>query len=359
MNVKSGTIEIFLKFAQITFLSHNCYMSKQLYPLIFTPVFRDYIWGGRNLEKLRRTLPPGIVAESWEISGHPSSPTQVEQGPLAGKTLPEVLALLGQDLVGRRSQAMLARGKFPLLIKLLDANRPLSVQVHPNDEYAFTHEQGELGKTEMWYILQAQPGAELIYGLKAGVMPDSFRQALPAGRLESCLHRLPVQAGDAVFIPAGSVHAIMQGIVLAEIQQNSDTTYRVYDWNRLDASGQPRPLHLDKALEVINFQQVEPAPAQPQLIQENDALRQELLVSCPYFNVERVTFKEAPAFYRGRTDGSTFEIWGILSGQSRVSWADGSLALEAIRFTLLPAALGDFTIEAVEPAVFLRVYVPE
>ncbi|MFN8459244.1 MAG: type I phosphomannose isomerase catalytic subunit [Anaerolineae bacterium] len=334
-------------------------MPKSIYPLTFTPVFRNYLWGGRSLEKLGRTLPPGIVAESWEISGHLSSPTQVECGPLADKTLPEVLDRLGQDLVGWRSQAMLARGKFPLLIKLLDANQPLSVQVHPDDEYANTHEQGELGKTEMWYILQAEPGAELIYGLKAGVTRDSFRHALAAGQLEACLHRLPVKAGDAVFIPAGSIHAIMQGIVLAEIQQNSDTTYRVFDWNRVDANDQPRPLHLDKAFEVINFQQVEPAPAQPWLIQERDELRREFLVSCPYFNVERVTFKEAQALYRGHTDGSTFEIWGILSGQGRLTWADDSLALEAIRFSLLPAALGDFAIEALEPAIFLRAYVPE
>jgi mannose-6-phosphate isomerase len=127
----------------------------------------------------------------------------------------------------------------------------------------------------------------------------------------------------------------------------------------VDANGQPRPLHLDKALEVINFQQIEPAHAQPQLIQESDELRRELLVSCPYFNVERVTFKEAQAVYQGHTDGSTFEIWGILTGQGRVSWADESLHLFAVRFTLLPAALGDFAIKALEPAVFLRAYVPE
>lgn len=334
-------------------------MSKSIYPLTFTPVFRNYMWGGRNLEKLGRNLPSGIVAESWEISGHPSSPTLVEHGPLAGKTLPEVLDQLGQDLVGWRSQAMLDRGKFPLLIKLLDANQPLSMQVHPNDKYANIYEHGELGKTEMWYILQAEPGAELIYGLKPGVTPDSFRQALEAGQLESCLHRLPVKAGDTVFIPAGSIHAIMNGIVLAEIQQNSDTTYRVYDWNRVDASGQPRPLHLDKALDVINFQQVEPMLAQPQLIHESDAWRSELLVTCSYFNVERVTFKEAQAVYQGHTDGSTFEIWGILSGQGQISWVEESLKLPAIRFILLPAALGDFAIEALEPAVFLRAYVPE
>jgi len=334
-------------------------MDKIIYPLTFTPVLRDYIWGGRNLEtKLGRTLPPGIVAESWEISGHPSSPTTVESGPLAGQTLPEVLQRLGLDLVGHRSQAMLKRGKFPLLIKLLDANQPLSVQVHPNDEYANLHENGELGKTEMWYILYAKPGAYLIYGLKPGVTPDSFRQALEAGKLESCLHQLPVKAGDAVFIPAGSVHAIMEGILLAEIQQNSDTTYRVYDWNRLGADGKPRPLHIDKAIDVINFAQVELGHFPPQLIEENDNLRREIITTCPYFNVERVTLKHEGAAFKGQADGSTFEIWGAMSGLSRVVWAGEPLELPAVRFTLLPAALGDFEIEALATSVFLRVYIP-
>ncbi|MEM7347125.1 MAG: type I phosphomannose isomerase catalytic subunit, partial [Chloroflexota bacterium] len=257
-------------------------MMNNIYPLLFTPVFRDYIWGGRNLEtKFGRTIPPGLVAESWEISGHPSSPTTVENGPFAGKTLPDLLTLLQEELVGHRAKPMLARGKFPLLIKLLDANQPLSVQVHPEDSYAQVHENGELGKTEMWYILHAEPDASLIFGLKPGVTPASFRQAIEAGTLETCLHYLPVKAGDAIFIPAGSVHAIMDGIILAEIQQNSDTTYRVYDWNRVGADGKPRQLHVDRALDVINFNQVEPTAFAPQLIEETDNLRREIITKCP------------------------------------------------------------------------------
>jgi mannose-6-phosphate isomerase len=348
-------------FAQNTILSQNQIMDNKIYPLTFTPVFRDYIWGGRNLEtKLDRPLPPGIVAESWEISGHPSSPTAVENGPWVGQTLPQVMQALGLDLVGSRSQTMLARGKFPLLVKLLDANQPLSVQVHPNDDYANRHENGELGKTEMWYILHAEPGAYLIYGLKPGVTPDSFRQALEAGALETYLHQLPVKAGDAVFIPAGSVHAIMDGILLAEIQQNSDTTYRVYDWNRLGADGKPRPLHVDKAIDVINFAQVEPGHFPPQLLEENADLRCELITACPYFNVERVVLKQAGAKFKGRLEGSTFEIWGIVSGLGRVGWGTGeALEFPAIRFMLLPAILGDYEIEALAPSIFLRAYVPE
>lgn len=333
--------------------------NQNVYPLTFTPVFKDYIWGGRNFQtKLGRALPPGIVAESWEISGHPSDPTTVNNGPLSGKTLLEVLELLGLDLVGTRSQAMLQRGKFPLLIKLLDANQPLSVQVHPDDDYAATHEDGELGKTEMWYILEAQPGARLIYGLKPGVTPESFRQSLEAGHLELCLHELPVKPGDAVFIPAGSVHAIMDGILLAEIQQNSDTTYRVYDWNRVGPDGKSRPLHIDKALEVINFTQVEPGPYAPQLVEETGFLKREMITACPYFNVERVIFTEAGAAFTGNTAGQTFEIWGTMSGRCQVEGTGPSLDLPSVQFTLLPAALGGFTIKALEPSVLLRAYVP-
>jgi mannose-6-phosphate isomerase len=334
-------------------------MDENIYPLTFTPVFRDYIWGGRNLEtKLGRVLPPGIIAESWDISGHPSSPTKVDDGPLAGQTLPQVLDLLGVDLVGSRSRAMLERGKFPLLIKLLDANKPLSVQVHPDDDYANIHEDGELGKTEMWYVLHAEEGACLIYGLKPGVTPASFRQALEAGELEPCLHRLPVKAGDTVFVRAGSVHALLEGIIVAEIQQNSDTTYRVYDWNRLGADGQPRPLHIDQALDVVNFDLVEPGPAVPQLLEASNGLRREMIVTCPYFRVEKLTFEKKGISFAGLADGSTFEIWGMMSGLGRVVWAGKPLELSAVRFTLLPAGLGDFKIEVMEPSVMLRVYVP-
>ncbi|MBN1995574.1 MAG: class I mannose-6-phosphate isomerase [Anaerolineae bacterium] len=334
-------------------------MNGNIYPLTFTPVFRDYIWGGRTLEtQFGRNLPPGIVAESWEISGHASSSTPVDYGPLAGETLLDITKLLGLNLVGRRSQAMLARGKFPLLVKLLDAHKPLSVQVHPDDDYAQAHENGELGKTEMWYVLHAEEGAYLIYGLKAGVTPGSFRAALEAENLESCLHQVPVKADDIIFVPVGSVHALMEGLVVAEIQQNSDTTYRVYDWGRVGVDGKPRPLHIDKALDVINFELVEPGPITPQLLAEDDDGCHELLVTCPNFRTEKFTFKQ-PGIFAGRCDGSTFEIWGIISGAGRVVWAGQPLELPAIRFVLLPAALGDFKIEVTEPAVLLRVFVPE
>jgi mannose-6-phosphate isomerase len=233
--------------------------TNDIYPLTFEPVFRDYIWGGRNLEtRFGRALPPGIVAESWDISGHPSSSTRVDHGPMARLTLPEVQAHLGTALVGTRSRWATDRDKFPLLVKLLDANRPLSVQVHPPDAYALEHENGELGKTEMWYVLYAKPSAQLVYGLSQKTTAEAFRLALQDGTLNEYLHYLSIQQGDAIFVPTGTIHALLEGAVVAEIQQNSDTTYRVYDWGRVGADGKPRPLHIDKALDVINFDMVRP-----------------------------------------------------------------------------------------------------
>lgn len=331
-------------------------MSVPLYPLTFEPQFRDYIWGGRGLETLGRRLPPGIVAESWEISGHASSPTAVDSGPLRGRLLTELTLEMGVDLVGERNRAALERGKFPLLVKLLDANQDLSVQVHPDDAYALEHEQGELGKTEMWYVLRARPGAQIIYGLKRGVTREAFAQALAEGRLESCLHYLPVTPGDAIFVPTGTVHALLAGVIVAEIQQNSDATYRVYDWNRVGADGKPRPLHIDKALDVIDFQRWEPGPYEPQVIESGPERRREVISRCPYFTVERVTLAPGARF-EGLCDGQTFEIWGCVEGEAQVAWAGDPVSLPAVRFCLLPAALGPYAIEARKPATLLRAYV--
>ena len=329
-----------------------------LYPLFFEPVFRDYIWGGRNLETLLgRAIPDGVVAESWEISGHPSSPTRVENGPLAGQTLPQVQEQLGEALVGTRSRWATERGKFPLLVKLLDANRRLSVQVHPSDEYALAHEGGELGKAEMWYVLYARQGAELIYGLSRHTDAAQFRAALEDGRLSDLLHRIPIRPGDVISVPTGTIHALLEGTLVAEIQQNSDTTYRVYDWGRMGHDGKPRPLHVDKAVEVIDWERVRPQAAVPVPLSSGDVAREELCRS-PYFVVEKVSLEEG-ATYKGQCDGSTFEIWGIVSGSAEIGWDGQRVPFAAVRFVLLPAALGAFAVHAARPATLLRVYAPE
>ncbi|MDZ7266198.1 MAG: class I mannose-6-phosphate isomerase [candidate division KSB1 bacterium] len=328
-------------------------MANSLYPLTFAPVLKQYLWGGRNLERLGRTLPPhGVVAESWEISGHPNGVTAVDNGPFAGRLLTELHAELGVDLIGRNCAWAQARHKFPLLIKLLDAKLPLSVQVHPDDDFARTHEGNELGKTEMWVVLQAVPNAELILGVKAGTTPAAFRQAAVEGRLEPFLHRLPVKAGDHVCVPAGSLHAIMGGLLIAEIQQNSDTTYRVYDWNRVGDDGRPRPLHLDKAMAVINFAQVEPRLQPAERIAGHNGVQRWRLCANRYFVTERVEMP-AGATFTGACTGESLEIWGVIAGTARIN----HVTLTAVRFALLPAMLGEFAVTTAGGATLLRIYV--
>lgn len=328
-------------------------MNNHLYPMTFEPVLKDYIWGGRNLARLGRDLPAeGVIAESWEIAAHEDGTTRVANGPYAGKPLTEVREALGLDLIGRNCAWAQERAKFPLLVKLLDANRRLSVQVHPRDEYALAHEGNELGKTEMWVVLHAEPGAEVILGVKAGTTRPAFREAIEEGRLEPHLHRLPVQAGDHLCVPAGSLHAILAGALIAEIQQNSNTTYRVYDWNRVGDDGKPRPLHVDRALEVIDFDQVEPALTPPRPVVDAGPVRRWVLCRNEYFTTERVEIDEG-AGYSGACNGDSLEIWGVVEGQVEVE----TLALEAVRFVLLPAALGAFTIRAKSKAALLRTYV--
>jgi mannose-6-phosphate isomerase len=328
-------------------------MPNNLYPLLFEPVLKDYIWGGRHLEKLGRKLPPnGVIAESWEIAGHEDGTTRVANGRFSGLLLTELQEELGVDLIGTRSAWAQERGKFPLLIKLLDANRPLSVQVHPEDDYALANEGNELGKTEMWVVLQAEPGAEVILGVADGTTPEIFRAAIAAGKLEPYLHYLRVKAGDHICVPAGSLHAIMGGLLIAEIQQNSNTTYRVYDWNRMGADGQPRTLHVEKALDVINFAQVAPQICAPEPIATENGVSRSLLCQTDYFVTERVQMAAGVTF-EGNCTGETLEIWGVVEGEVVVN----GLNLTAVQFTLLPAALGEFVVTAVSPTTLLRSYV--
>lgn len=324
-----------------------------LYPLLLRPVLKDYVWGGRNLARLLgRELPPSKIAESWEIAAHEDGDAIIDNGPLAGKTLREAHDQLGLDLIGRRNGWAQQRHKFPLLIKLLDAHDKLSVQVHPDDAYAQAHEGNELGKTEMWVILHADPGARLIVGLRAGTDRRAFRQALDEGTLLQRLHTIAVAAGDFICVPSGTVHAILGGVLIAEIQQNSNTTYRIYDWDR-PANDQARPLHIEQALAVIDFDHtIEPALRPPALISDQDGVKRWRLCRNRYFTTERVEFAEG-ATYSGSLDGDTLEIWGVIAGDIEVN----GVALAAVRFTLLPAALGPYRVTTFSGATCLRVYV--
>lgn len=221
------------------------------YPIQFKPVLKQTIWGGRRLgQQLGKPIgSESNYAESWEIVDHGSDQSTVAAGPLAGQTLAELIAghrqwLLGNDVLD---------GSFPLLLKYLDCNRVLSVQVHPCDEYAAQMEPPDLGKTEAWYIVAAEPDSLIYAGLKPGVDRSAMENAIKAGKTEQVLHSFHPSPGDVVFIPAGTVHALGAGLLVAEIQQSSDTTFRLFDWNRVDANGNSRPLHLEQGLEVTDY----------------------------------------------------------------------------------------------------------
>ncbi len=324
----------------------------QLYPLTFDPAFKDYPWGGRNLETvLGRDLPDGIVAESWDISGHPNGPSIVNNGPLRGKSLPQLQEMLGEALVGTHSKQALDLERFPLLIKLLDANRWLSIQVHPDDEYGLAHED-EFGKTEMWVVLHAEPDAEIIYGFQPSMTAARYAAEIGTEASADGLYRLPVQPGDVIFVPSGTIHALGPGIIVAEIQQNSDTTYRIYDW------GRPRPLHLRQALDVLNFDLVEPQAIAPNVLVDEDSFKAEQLVSCKYFETERLFMSPGDTFY-GLCDGDTFEIWGVMQGRTTITGNETTVTISAVNWALLPAEMGEFHVEAEAESMLLRVFVPE
>src|SRR5215217_528612 len=213
---------------------------RPLYPMVFHPIFKERVWGGRTLEALYgKRLPPDVpIGESWEIADRPGAESVVANGPLARRTLRWLMRQHRADLLGDAAPS--AGDRFPLLCKILDARDKLSLQVHPP---ARAQELGE-PKTEMWYIAAADPGAELYVGLKRGVTREAFEHGIRDGRVADCFHRIEVHAGDAMFLPSGRVHAIGAGLVIFEIQQNSDKTFRVYDWDRPGLDGRPRDLHV-------------------------------------------------------------------------------------------------------------------
>ncbi len=326
-----------------------------LYPLKFNPVYKNYLWGGRNLEKFGRTLPEGKVAESWDLSCHPDGVSIVANGAFEGQSLPELLKIQKSRIIGDRfSNAHIEQ--FPLLIKLIDANDRLSVQVHPDDEYAAVYEEGGLGKNEMWYILDAKPGAKLVYGVAPGVTREGFEEALKDNRLESCLRYVEVRAGDVVNIPAGVVHAIGEGIVLAEIQQSSNTTYRVYDYDRVDSEGKKRALHVRQALEVIKFEPSGRKEKAVGLTVELDASSRKTYVvanrffAAELYNVNGKTLEKA--------NGSKFHIYIFTEGEGKIEYYSGGFTgFKTGETVLIPAHLGDYTLQGAFKA--LKAYIPD
>lgn len=316
------------------------------YFLLTKPAFRDYLWGGRKLATvLGKSLPSdGVWAESWEIVDHAEHQSVIQNGDLAGMSLRGVSQANPKWLFGDSKIKQL-----PLLLKYLDCRSVLSVQVHPADNYALHMTPPDLGKTEAWYIVDAEPGAVLYAGLKPGVTRQQLYEAIAAGSVENCLHRLEPKRGDCVFIPAGTVHALGAGLLVAEIQQASNTTFRLFDWNRVDAHGKPRALHIDQSLEVIDFE------GGPRPLQTPTATQQpgrERLVSCEQFFFDRLT-GESELAGDGRLHLLTAPYGGaeLACGAERLPMAIG-------QSVIVPAAMRTVQATVQKSGILLDMYVP-
>lgn len=302
------------------------------YPFLFRPSFKERIWGGKKLKKIFNcTGLGGNIGEAWVISDHPNGKSVIINGELAGRTLDDLLQNCPDWFCGSHIKS------FPLLVKLLDSNEDLSVQVHPDDEYAIRNENGESGKTECWYIIDSDPGAEIVFGHKAKIKKE-FIEFSNEDKWNDLLVRIPVQPGDFFLIPSGTVHAIGKGIVLLEVQQNSDITYRIYDYNRIGLDGKKRDLHLEKALNVINFDN-SGYNGKPDVTSKTGF--KTILASCKYFTVEKWLVKE-PYDLKSL---DVFLLICIINGNGELLYEDGTLMLTMGSSIMIPANMGRYQIK--------------
>ncbi|HLZ60865.1 MAG TPA: type I phosphomannose isomerase catalytic subunit [Ktedonosporobacter sp.] len=331
-----------------------------LYPILLQASLHETIWGGRRLEQASwKKLPPGNVAigEAWETEVSNS----IQNGPYAGQTLGALVDELGPALLGEQALAIFGQ-RFPLLAKFIDANAQLSVQVHPNDRYAAEHEGGKLGKTEFWYILAAEPGASIVYGFKAPTSRAEVQQAVQHTRLEDLLHEEVVQAGDVIYVPAGTVHAIGSGVLLYELQEYSDVTYRMYDYGRLTASGKPRELHIEQSLDVAHYSVASRVKMKPVPLPGSSQYEDRCLVACQYFLTREIVLKQRgnlPGTLSSQTSHSCI-ILSSLGAEIKVYYGEALDRYETLsrgESMVLPAALGNYRLEG--NGIFLLSYVPE
>lgn len=336
-----------------------------LYPFKFVPKLLEKMWGGRKLESLLgKKLPPGKqIGESWELYDFPPGAVegesawvsaQIATGPLAGRTLHDVILEFGRDVHG--DVPLLPQGQFPILTKFLDARDDLSVQVHPDEKYAANH-PGAFLKNEAWYIMQADPGARLLKGLKPGVTRDAFEASLKDGSVESLITSIPAKAAQCFYLRSGTVHALGAGVAVAEVQTASDTTYRVFDFNRIDAStSKPRKLHVNEALECIDFSgAIQPNPPRSHVAGLFTTVSR--LVQCPQFTLEKVRMTEGveePVPYDEPV------VWIMLDGEAHVR-VDGIKEPTTFKrgdTVLLPAAMKNPVIKTISDCVWLEVTFP-
>ena len=320
-----------------------------LYPLKFKPLYKERIWGGHRLASaMGKKLPEGVkIGESWEISGVEGDVSVVANGCLKSNNLQELIEVYMGDLVGEKIYDKYGL-EFPVLIKLIDAEDVLSIQVHPDDKLA-EERHHSYGKTEMWYVIAAEPGASLYVGFNRQVTRQEYLDAVAAGTLPSLLNKVEVKAGDASFIPAGTVHAIGKGLLIAEIQQTSDITYRVDDWGRVDAHGKPRELHTELAVDAIDFgapqdYNVTSAPVLNTPVQ---------IKECPYFTTNIIQIHGVVE--RDFTRLDSFVIYICLGGELQVRGAEGSTSLVRGESTLVPAEEEEIVLEG--QGTVLEVYI--
>jgi len=320
-------------------------------PLKTSPVFKQYIWGGSALkDKYNKDIKDNFAAESWELSCHDDGLSLIAEGEHKGKTLKEVVMSDKKNYLGDESIEV-----FPLLVKFLDANDKLSVQVHPDDDYASKNENGALGKTEMWYIIDAKPDAKLVYGLKNGVTKEQFEKGIEDGTLEDILNFVPAKKGDAFFIPATTLHAIGSGLLIAEIQQSSNTTYRAYDYNRTDKDGNKRELHIKKAVDVTSLENVEGSEKYVPIRYTEGSSDAYIISNCEYFTVIKYILgddRDARVIpYEPR-----FELLMCLEGEAVITYNGGTMEIKAGDSIFMPAALGEYSFEG--QGEILRSFVP-
>lgn len=296
-------------------------------PFLLKPSGKDYLWGGSRLnDDYAKGMDVYPLAETWECSTHSDGPSVISNGEFAGKTLASLLEEHPEYLGTHPEKGTLPPGQLPILIKLIDAQQALSVQVHPDDAYAMQHENGQLGKTEMWYVLDAAKDAHLIYGLHHDVTAEELRESIEKGTVEKYLQKIPVQKNDLFFINAGTIHAIGAGVLIAEIQENSNLTYRLYDYNREDRNGHKRPLHVDKALKVANLR-ASLEPTQPlRVLKYRQGCASEVLCRCKYFEVHRmlINTESCRQMVGYQADSISFRVLLCLEGCGSVFYENES-----------------------------------
>lgn len=307
------------------------------YPMLMQSVLKSYLWGGSRLcEEYGKATALDPVAESWELSCHRDGLSVIANGEYAGMTLADYVALDPASVLGSDCDA---DGGFPILVKLIDAKKPLSVQVHPQDDYAREYENDN-GKAEMWFVLQAQEGASLVYGVNRALDKEEFRRLIDENRLDEVLCRINVRPGDAIFVPPGTIHAIGGGILIAEVQQSSNATYRVWDYGRLGTDGKPRTLHVEKSIDVAKLTPT-PVPPVPKGEDVFPGGRQTVLARCDRFTVRRL---KLDGELTAATEPRSFEGITCVEGSCRLAWSGGELTLKKGSTVFIPAASPTFTL---------------